>query len=686
MSPQNILIGQIIVVFTTIILTTWYATQWVALQFDYDAYLGTGFAELGNHKIYAPWSLFKWWYQFDAYAPHIFSRGGQIAAGGGLLGIIFAVIGSVLRGRSAKALNTFGSSRWANDKQIKKAGLFGERGVFLGRTTHDYIRHDGPEHVMAIAPTRSGKGVGLVVPTLLSWTDSAVIHDIKGENWQLTSGWRSTFSHCLLFDPTNVQSAKYNPLLEVRKGECEVRDVQNIADILVDPEGMLERRNHWEKTAHSLLVGAILHILYAEHDKTLARVASFLSDPNRSFEKTLRVMMKTNHLGDRTTATVHPVVAQAARELLNKSENERSGVLSTAMSFLGLYRDPTVAEVTSKCDWRIADLMTADKPVSLYLVIPPSDISRTKPLVRLILNQIGRRLTEELVVSGDKTAKRQLLLMLDEFPALGRLDFFESSLAFMAGYGLRAFLISQSLNQIEKAYGPNNSILDNCHVRVAFATNDERTAKRLSDAIGSTTEMRAMRNYAGHRLAPWLSHVMVSRQETARQLITPGEIMQLPSHQQLILLSGFSPIKARKIRYYADKNFTGRVQNPPNLSPDGTDGLPPSSSCMWGDATRPVDDRLYTAPDKAVQEKIASALNSKTDTDEDEDGGGKERSPELSGHEASHSPENVGEKSLDVSEGDDLTPALKLGEFVRDTANLARAHDLTRSTDVDLGM
>lgn len=684
MSPQNILIRQILVVFTTIILTTWYATQWVALQFDYDIYLGTGFAELGNHKIYAPWSLFKWWYQFDAYAPHIFSRGGQIAAGGGLLGIIFAVIGSVLRGRSAKALNTFGSSRWANDKQIKKAGLFGERGVFLGRTAHDYIRHDGPEHVMAIAPTRSGKGVGLVIPTLLSWTDSAVIHDIKGENWQLTSGWRSTFSHCLLFDPTNAQSAKYNPLLEVRKGECEVRDVQNIADILVDPEGMLERRNHWEKTAHSLLVGAILHILYAERDKTLARVASFLSDPNRSFEKTLRVMMKTNHLGDRTTAKVHPVVAQAARELLNKSENERSGVLSTAMSFLGLYRDPTVAEVTSKCDWRIADLMTADKPVSLYLVIPPSDISRTKPLVRLILNQIGRRLTEELVVSGDKTAKRQLLLMLDEFPALGRLDFFESSLAFMAGYGLRAFLISQSLNQIEKAYGPNNSILDNCHVRVAFATNDERTAKRLSDAIGSTTEMRAMRNYAGHRLAPWLSHVMVSRQETARQLITPGEIMQLPSHQQLILLSGFSPIKAQKIRYYADKNFTGRVQSPPNLSPNGTDDLPPSSSCVWGDATRPVDDRLYTETDRATQEKIASALNTKTDTDEDS--GGKERSPELSGDEASHSSENAGKKSRDVSEDDDLTPAIKLGEFVRDTANLARAHDLTRSTDIDLGM
>ncbi|TIR82906.1 MAG: conjugal transfer protein TraG, partial [Mesorhizobium sp.] len=144
------------------------------------------------------------------------------------------------------------------------------------------------EHVMAFAPTRSGKGVGLVVPTLLSWTGSAIIHDIKGENWQLTSGWRSKFSYCLLFNPTDPRSARYNPLLEVRKGPDEIRDVQNIADILVDPEGALERRNHWEKTSHSLLVGAILHVLYAEEDKTLARVATFLSDPQRSFAATLR--------------------------------------------------------------------------------------------------------------------------------------------------------------------------------------------------------------------------------------------------------------------------------------------------------------------------------------------------------------------------------------------------------------
>jgi type IV secretion system protein VirD4 len=156
--------------------------------------------------------------------------------------------------------------------------------------------------------------------------------------------------------------------------------------------------------------------------------------------------------------------------------------------------------------------------------------------------------------------------MLDEFPALGRLDFFESALAFMAGYGIKSFLIAQSLNQIEKAYGPNNSILDNCHVRVSFATNDERTAKRVSDALGTATEMKAMKNYAGSRLSPWLGHLMVSRSETARPLLTPGEVMQLPPSDEIVMVSGVHPIRARKARYYEDGRFQERILPPPALA------------------------------------------------------------------------------------------------------------------------
>ncbi|OYX10413.1 MAG: conjugal transfer protein TraG [Sphingomonadales bacterium 32-68-7] len=564
MTPTKLLIGQILVVFAIVILGVWAGTQWAAAMLGYQPRLGLAWFEIAGVPIYRPWALFAWWYHYEAYAPEVFDKAGTLAGASGFLGCAAAIGGSLWRARQAGRGTTYGSARWASPREVRRAGLLRSRGVFLGRFETGYLRHDGPEHVMAFAPTRSGKGVGLVVPTLLGWTGSAVVHDIKGENWQLTAGWRSRFSHCLLFDPTDARSARYNPLLEVRRGVNEVRDVQNIADILVDPEGALERRNHWEKTSHSLLVGAILHVLYAEEEKTLARVAALLSDPRRSFAATLKVMMTTGHLG---ASGVHPVVASAARELLNKSENERSGVLSTAMSFLGLYRDPTVAAATAACDWRIADLLGGERPVSLYLVVPPSDISRTKPLMRLVLNQIGRRLTERLP-EGTGSGRRQLLLMLDEFPALGRLDFFETALAFMAGYGVRAFLIAQSLNQIVKAYGENNAILDNCHVRVAFASNDERTAKRISDALGTATEQRAMRNYAGHRLAPWLAHVMVSRQETARPLLTPGEVMQLSPEDELVLVSGLAPIRARKLRYYEDRNFAERVLPPPCLDGD----------------------------------------------------------------------------------------------------------------------
>ena len=589
MQGTNVLFGQIAVVLGIVIAGVWGATQWTAGALGYQLRLGSPWFDFAGTPVYHPWRLFEWWFFFDAYAPRVFDIGGAIAGGSGLVAVLVAIGMSIWRSRQSKLVTTYGTARWATADDIRKAGLALSAGVFLGQHDRQYLRHEGPEHVLTFAPTRSGKGVGLVVPTLLSWPASAVIHDIKGENWSLTAGWRSRFSHCLLFNPTDACSAAYNPLLEVRRGVHEVRDVQNIADILVDPEGALERRNHWEKTSHALLVGAILHVLYAGEERTLRGVANFLSDPACPFELTLHRMMTTRHLAGPQGGEPHPVVASAAREVLNKSENERSGVLSTAMSFLGLYRDPTVAEVTSRCDWRIADLISAEYPVSLYLVVPPSDISRTKPLIRLILNQIGRRLTESLDGSDGIERRHKLLLMLDEFPALGRLDFFESALAFMAGYGLRAFLIAQSLNQIDKAYGLNHSILDNCHVRIAFATNDERTAKRISEALGTATELRAQRNYAGHRLAPWLGHLMVSRQETARPLLTPGEVMQLPPDDAVVMVSGHPPIKARKLRYYLDRNFTARVLRAPVLEggayadrpavrPDDWSGLAPVAS------------------------------------------------------------------------------------------------------------
>ncbi|MGE0853838.1 MAG: type IV secretory system conjugative DNA transfer family protein, partial [Hyphomicrobiaceae bacterium] len=374
-SPFRFAVAQVSLAAAAAFLCLAAATQWVAAMLAFQPALGAPLIDVLGLKLYAPWKLFPWWLAFDAQAPQVFARAGALAALGGIMAGAVAVGGAAWRTSRKQHITTYGSARWAEHADVRKAGLLDNEGVVLGLFKDRYLRHHGPEHVLAVAPTRSGKGVGLVLPTLMTWTGSAVIHDIKGENWQLTAGWRSKFSHCLLFDPTSPLSVRFNPLLEVRRGLHEVRDVQNIADILVDPEGARERRDHWDKTAHALLTGTILHVLYAEEDKTLARVASFLADPSRSILRTLRIMLTTNHIGTEDAPMAHPAVASIARELLNKSENERSGVVSTAMSFLGLYRDPIVAANTSVSDWRIADLMSADRPVSLYLVVPPSDIS-----------------------------------------------------------------------------------------------------------------------------------------------------------------------------------------------------------------------------------------------------------------------------------------------------------------------
>jgi type IV secretion system protein VirD4 len=650
MSATKILWGQLLLVSVVVLAFLWAATEWTAWCLGFQPQLGPAWFTIGRWPIYQPLAFFVWWFKFDAYAPKIFLEGGCIAASGGIAAMSVAIMLSVWRAKEAQHVTTYGSARWADAREVRRAGLLGPDGVVLGRLGSGYLRHDGPEHVLCFAPTRSGKGVGLVIPTLLTWPYSTIVHDIKGENFQLTSGWRARFGSVLLFDPTNPKSAAFNPLLEIRKGDNEVRDAQNIADILVDPEGALERRNHWEKTSHSLLVGAILHVLYAEADKTLAGVANFLSDPSRPIEATLNAMLATTHIGERP----HPVVASAARELLNKSENERSGVLSTTMSFLGLYRDPVVAKVTGRSDWRIRDLVDGDQPISLYLVVPPSDIARTKPLMRLVLNQIGRRLTESL----DTDRRRQkLLLMLDEFAALGRLDFFESQLAFMAGYGIRSFLITQSLNQLERAYGPNHAILDNCHIRIAFSTNDERTAKRVSDALGTATEMRAMKNYAGHRLSPWLGHLMVSRQETSRPLLTPGEVMQLSPHEAIVMISGVHPVRARKARYYEDPQFQRRIQQPSRAVPI--------------DMVMRPDEWSGHAPIPPSVKLLATLTKKRRDQN-----GGIRREPEMPQHEEVVLKVPLAEHEFDAPSDESDTEAVQASALNRSMQRLARAVSL----------
>ncbi len=527
-------------------------------------------------------------------------------------------IGFVAR-RTKKHNWIHGTAHWASEVEIYKTGLLpppGEagEGVYVGAWedkdgVHRYLRHNGPEHIAAIAPTRSGKGVGLVIPTLLSWPHSVVVHDMKGELWSLTAGWRQkkAKNKVLKFDPAAESgSCRFNPLQEIRLGSSsEVADVQNLVTIMVDPDGR-GLNDHWTKTAHAFLTGVTLHLLYKASNENITKlkknpkaelntaclydVAYALSDPKRPISDLYEEMLTTKHIVDpnnKSQKIPHPVVAAAARDMMNRPEQERGSVLSSAMSYLMLYRDPLVATNTARGDFSINDLMNNEMPLSLYLVVRPADKDRLKPLMRLLLNQIVRVLTREEMKFKDgqseKGYKHRLLLMLDEFPSFGRLDVFQEALAFIAGYGIKAYLIMQDISQLRAAYSHDESILSNCHIRVAYAPNKPETAKWLSDMVGTTTVSVMDTSTSGHRFGAVLQNVNQSIHSVGRSLLTPDECMTLPgatrkegsdyilkAGDMLIFTAGFSPIYGKQILYFQDPEFRERAKIP---APTQTDNL-----------------------------------------------------------------------------------------------------------------
>ncbi|HTJ27572.1 MAG TPA: type IV secretory system conjugative DNA transfer family protein [Candidatus Limnocylindria bacterium] len=572
------------------VLALWCATEYVAWQFAFQRPLGEPLAP----HVYEPWRAFIWMLQFaHAADPRVHRILGSFWPAFGAGEAVAVLAAAVFAGRAARRTpqsDLHGSAHWATEREVKQTGLLGGgAGVYVGAWSQGgrvrYLRHDGPEHVLAFAPTRSGKGVGLVIPTLLSWPHSVIVHDIKGENFALTSGWRAgeLGSRVLKFDPANNDGSSccFNPLAQVRlRTDFEVKDVQNIVQMLVDPEGKGGggEEAHWIATSSALLLGVILHALYENPGASLADVAKFLSDP--SFESPTQMyeyMLNFPHDPQRTcgwtdinsepTAT-HPGVAMAARDMLNKDPKEATSVLSTAIRFLTLFRDPIVARNTSRSDFTIAELMNDERPVSLYLIIPPSDVDRLKPLTRLLINQILRELTAEMKFADGRSAahyKHRLLLMIDELPSLGRLEILQSSLAFMAGYGIKAYLITQDVSQLNAAYGGasgrDETIMANCHVQIAYAPNKLETMELLSKMAGTMTIRNEIKSYSGARIG-MRNQVSVNAQETERPLLTPDEARRLPDDDAIIFVAGHSPIYGKKIRYYKDPTFAARARIP----------------------------------------------------------------------------------------------------------------------------
>ena len=568
------------------------ATQTLAHILNYHPSLGANLLHL-----YPPWSYFVWSYLWRHTNPAIFSQAfgiGVMVTLGSFLFLVFALTRSF-------RVNPFlhGSARWADERDIKAAGLLGNDGVYVGawrdkRGAIRYLRHNGPEHVLCYAPTRSGKGVGLVVPTLLSWTESAVITDLKGELYELTAGWRQEHAHnkVLRFEPAACSgSCCFNPVGELRiNTEHEVGDVQNLALLMVDPQGHgLNPHDHWQKTAYSLLVGCILHLCYkSRYDGSPANLAALgrmLSDPKRPIADLWAEMLCFPHINGAN----HPVVGASARDMVDRPPNEAGSVLSTTKSYLDLFRDPTIARNTSRSDFRIQDLMHYVDPVSLYVVTKPNDKARLKPLVRIVVNMIVRLLADKLDFENGRpkpSYKHRLLAMIDEFPALGKLEILQESLAFVAGYGIKCYLISQDIAQLksrETGYGPDETITSNCHIQTAFPPNRLDTAEHLSKLTGQTTIIKEQVTRSGRGLGTQVSTTM---HEVQRPLLTPDECLRMPGPQKndrdlitragdmVVYCAGFPAIYGRQPLYFQDATFAARAAVPPPKQSDSLGAVP----------------------------------------------------------------------------------------------------------------
>lgn len=593
------------------------STQALAWRLDYQAALGPHI-----HHWYAPWRIIFWtiaWYaQYPTLICGAWSAGICIAS---VLLIAMLIQRSLSTNSSHATDYLHGSARWAEKTDIHRAALFADNGVYVGgwedsAGKQHYLRHNGSEHILTIAPTRSGKGICLVIPTLLSWRQSCVITDLKGELWALTAGWRKKYAqnHVLLFEPAaRLGSIGWNPMEEVRLGaEYEIGDAQNLATMLVDPDGR-GLNDHWQKTSQALLVGCILHMLYKKKngdadEASLPSVDAMLADPDKSTDELWKEMISYPHLQE---GGVHPAVAKSAQDMIDRPEEERGSVLSTAKSYLALFRDPVVAANVRTSGFKIKDLMNHDKPISLYIVTQPDDKLRLRPLVRILINMICRINAGKMVFAktdgqplsrwqkilrrlqgksldtgGGRRAKSsnkfKMLMMLDEFPSLGKLEIVQESLAYLAGYGIRFYIICQDMNQLRSesnGYGRDEAISSNCHIQLAFQPSRLETAEYLSKLTGSTTVVKEQVTVSGNRFGAMQGNLSRTMQEVSRPLMTPDECMRMPPPEKrgeilikggnmLVYVAGFPCVFGKQMPYFLDEIFSERSKIDPPMQSD----------------------------------------------------------------------------------------------------------------------
>lgn len=566
----------------------------------------------GQH-IWAPWLIFEWLehptVQANEKVSHVVTTLLQVGACG-----IFGLAGILLtRPRFILASDVHGSARWRTSLEIAKDGmlasvdsrlppaaqvrlasLLGSMGLgalYAGAQTEvvdavtlaklptgHQLQDNSFTHTLLVGPTGGGKGVGVVIPTLLSWKGSLVCTDIKGENWELTAKFRQSFGDVVYFNPCDPNTSRYNPLLEVRRGPEAVRDVQNIMTIL----GAKEKRDeYWDGGAERLVSMLALHALYASKEPSFALVLDMLSD----FTPALERIKKTRYPEPGVERYIRNIQREFSAMIQNKATKQVASFVSVAQGLIALWNDPILAEATRTSDFRLRDLQFGERPVTVYFVIPPGDIQRLSPLVRVFFEQLTDLLTEDERAPG---RHQRLLMMLDEFPRFGAMRKVKDALTYARSYKIKYCVITQGITKLEEVYGQHQDFVDNCHTRIFMAANDSKNAEYISKSLGETTALKKSVGQSGEKRAlsnPLFKNANVSYSEFGRPLMLSGELMDKTFDDRAIIIqqAGKSPIFAHKITYYNDPafmpRFVGKKMPRPSKRPEP---LKFSQPLVWG--------------------------------------------------------------------------------------------------------
>lgn len=577
----------------------WISAQMFARFMNFDVrivgYPVYVFKSLHNYRLYHPLLYFLCFLKYafkPGFGPYFFA---SLLPGfiGTMLALFSLLIFALLRNYLKKTDKLYGTARWATEKDLKKFALFQDRGVVLGQTQDANIDavvnqdgsivlktiaesrlicHSGKTNTLLIAPTRSGKGVSVIVPTLLNYPGSIIVFDPKGENWNITAGFRKQFSHVLKFSPVSRETIRFNPMDAIREGDFAYADANQIADILYTSESKDSNATaeFFNNTAKDFTTGVILHVKFSSKYKeknlaTVLRIMSVLansqdedeSEEGNATNALVQEMISDDHgekeLNERITAI-------ASR--LTKNPKERASVLSTAFSKLQLFEDPLIANATSTSDFKIEDFIDSSSPISLYLTVPFAHIDRISLVFRLLINFMLRKFSEGETQFGAIKLKNHLIFLIDEFPVLGKFPFIAKVMGILAGYGVTFLIVCQSLNQIIDLYGQNHPFLDHCKNVIVFAPGRNEEAKLFTEAIGKESVVHDNVSNSGRKLSITLDNVSLSSQEVARDLINPDELMKLPPNQSLIMNHGMPSYIAKKIPFYDDSRFKNLANMP----------------------------------------------------------------------------------------------------------------------------